>query len=127
MPPIVRSSRGKPYWENSPLHFSISHTPAHVVCVLSENPIGVDAEECSRQVNPKLAQKILSAGELSQYLLAEDKNRALLTFWVLKEAQAKCTGEGLRGFPNHTAFSLTDPRVRETDGCLVAVIEEFTT
>ena len=52
-----------------------------------------------------------------------EAGRALLTFWVLKEAQVKRTGEGLRGYPNKTDFSLDDPRVTEMDGCLVAVIE----
>ncbi|MEI3093229.1 MAG: hypothetical protein V8T48_04715 [Oscillospiraceae bacterium] len=47
----------------------------------------------------------------------------MLTFWVLKEAQVKRTGDGLRGYPNKTDFSLDDPRVTEMDGCLVAVIE----
>ena len=58
-----------------------------------------------------------------QFDAAPDKRRALLTFWVLKEARVKRTGEGLRGYPNKTDFSLNDPRVTEMDGCLVAVIE----
>ena len=70
-----------------------------------------------------LAEKILSPGERVQFDAAPDKRRALLTFWVLKEARVKRTGEGLRGYPNKTDFSLDDPRVTEMDGCLVAVIE----
>ena len=65
---------------------------------------------------------MLSPAEYTQYEAAADKNRAFLTFWVLKEAAAKATGEGIRGFPNKTDFSLDDPRVREIDGCLVAVV-----
>ena len=57
-------------------------------------------------------------------MVAQDKHYALLKFWVLKEAAAKLSGEGLRGYPNHTDFSLEDPRVTEIDGCLVAVLEE---
>jgi hypothetical protein len=63
-------------------------------------------------------------GKQGAYHAAGDKNKALLTFWVLKEAQAKCTGEGLSYPPKPTAFSLEDPRVQIIDGCLVAVIEE---
>ena len=62
--------------------------------------------------------------EKQQFDAAEDKRLALLRFWVLKEAAAKCSGEGLRGYPNHTLFSLDDPRVTEQDNCLVAVITE---
>lgn len=47
----------------------------------------------------------------------------MLTFWVLKEAAAKLTGEGIKGYPNHTDFNLTDPRVQRLNGCLVAVLE----
>ena len=124
MPEISVSDRGKPYFADKNIYFSISHTKRHAFCVLSSKEVGLDAEELDRTVSPSLAQRILSPTELAQYEAAPDKDRALLTFWVLKEAAAKATGEGLRGFPNHTDFSLNDPRVRELEGCLVAIIEK---
>ena len=124
LPEIRVADRGKPYFVDAEWHFSVSHTPKHAFCVLSGNNIAIDAEELDRKVNGKLAEKILSPSEKRQFDAAQDKTRALLTFWVLKEAEAKLSGEGLRGYPNHTNFSLDDPRVTETDGCLVAVLEE---
>ena len=124
MSPILTGQWGKPYFPDSPWHFSISHTRNHAFCVLSENNVAVDAEELDRQINPALAEKILSPGEKAQFDAAADKQRALLTFWVLKEAEAKLSGRGLQGYPNHTDFSLDDPRVREIDGCLVAFFTE---
>ena len=124
LPPIAIGERGKPYFVDAPWHFSISHTPRHAFCALSERPIGIDAEETDREINLKLAEKILSPSEKAEFDEAEDKRLALLTFWVLKEAAAKLTGEGLKGFPNHTNFTLDDPRVRKIDGCLVAVMED---
>lgn len=124
LPQIRRTDRGKPYFVDSAVYFSISHTPRHVFCAISETPIGIDAEEADRDIRLSLAEKILSPMELAQFRQAEDKRRALLTFWVLKEAAAKCTGEGMNLHPNHTEFSLCDPRVREMHGCLVAVIEQ---
>ena len=126
MPPIAVTPRGKPYFETGELHLSISHTKGHAFCALSDRPVGIDAEEEDRKIDLRLAEKILSPEELAQYRQAEDRRRALLTFWVLKEAAAKYTGEGLRGYPNHTCFSLEDPRVTIMDGCLVAVITEET-
>lgn len=123
LPEIAVTERGKPYFPDSPWHFSISHTKNHAFCVLSDRPVGIDAEELDRNINLALAEKILSPGEKQQYDAAADKRRALLTFWVLKEAAAKLSGQGLRGYPNHTDFSLDDPRVREIDGCLVAILE----
>ena len=124
MPPISVSDRGKPYFAQGAVHFSISHTSKHVFCALSETPIGIDAEEADRAIDLRLAEKILSPMEQAQYAAAPDKHLALLTFWVLKEAHAKYTGQGLRGYPNRTQFRLDDPRVQQIDSCLVAVIRE---
>ena len=124
VPQILRGQWGKPYFPDSPYHFSISHTRKHAFCVLSRNNVAVDAEELDRRMDLRLAEKVLSPGEKAQFDAAPDKRRALLTFWVLKEAAVKLTGEGLRGYPNDTDFSLTDSRVQEIDGCLVAVMEE---
>ena len=123
LPKILTTDRGKPYFSDSNLHFSISHTPHHAFCVLSEHNVGIDAEEQDRNINLKLADKILSPVERAQYASAADSRTALLTFWVLKEAAAKLSGKGLRGYPNHTDFSLDDPRVTQIDGCIVAVLE----
>ena len=124
LPEIRITDRGKPYFPDSDWHFSISHTPKHAFCVLSRNNVGLDAEELDRKVNLKLAEKILSPEEKARFDAAENKEKALLTFWVLKEAAAKLSGEGLRGYPNHTNFTLEDPRVTELDGCILAVMEE---
>lgn len=124
LPEIRITDRGKPCFVDSGWHFSISHTPKHAFCVLSRNNIAIDAEEADRKINLRLAEKILSPWEKAQYDAAENKEAALLTFWVLKEAAAKLSGEGLRGYPNHTHFSLDDPRVTEIHGCIVAVMEE---
>ncbi len=123
-PEIAIAHRGKPYFADSPLYFSISHTHKHAFCVLSPVPIGLDAEEMDRDIPLKLAEKILSPAEQLRFDASPDRRAALLKLWVLKEAQAKCTGEGLRGYPNHTDFSPDDHRVREIDGCYVAIITE---
>lgn len=125
LPQILTTDRGKPYFADSPLCFSITHTQNHAFCALSDQNIGIDAEELTQKIDPRLALKILSPDELAQYEAAADKNRALLTFWVLKEAAAKLSGQGLRGYPNHTNFSLDDPRVTETEGCLLAILTEI--
>jgi phosphopantetheinyl transferase len=124
LPEIRIAQRGKPYFPDTDWHFSISHTSRHAFCVLSRKNIAIDAEELDRKINLRLSEKILSESEKQQFAAAENQKTALLTFWVLKEAAAKLSGEGLRGYPNHTHFSLDDPRVTELDGCLVAVMEE---
>ena len=124
LPEIAYAELGKPYFVGSDLHFSISHTPRHAFCVVSDKPVGIDAEEKDRQIRPELADKILSPTELEQFSKADDPRLALLKFWVLKEAAAKLSGEGLRGYPNHTDFSLDDPRVTIQNNCLLAMMED---
>ena len=124
MPPIEKAPRGKPYFPGSELHFSITHTKSTVFCAIADREIGIDAEELTRKVSPNLAEKILSPSEYAQYQAVpqEERNEALLRFWVLKEAEAKCSGLGLRGYPDHTEFDLDDPRVQKIGTCMVAVI-----
>jgi phosphopantetheinyl transferase len=124
LPQIRVTDRGKPYFPDSPWHFSISHTKRRAFCVLSQENVGIDAEEIDRDINLRLAVKILSPAEKEQFDAAQDKRLALLQYWVLKEAAAELSGQGLKGYPNHTVFSLEDPRVFKTDGCIVAILKE---
>ena len=123
-PPVLVTNRGKPYFQDSAFHFSVSHTKKHVFCVLAPYPVGIDAEEKDRKVKLQLAEKILSNAERSRFEKAADPQAALLRLWVLKEAASKLTGEGLRGYPNHTDFDPEDDRIFEVDGCYVAVLKE---
>ena len=123
IPEIAVADRGKPYFVTGNLHFSISHTKNHVFCALSDRPVGLDAEEMDRDVNLRLAEKILSESERVRWEAAADKRAALLRLWVLKEAAAKLSGEGLKGYPNGTDFDPDDPRIMELDGCYVAVMQ----
>lgn len=121
-PRILVAPHGKPYFPDSPLHFSITHTKAHAFCALAECPIGIDAEEKDRNIRLALAEKILSPAEMRRFDSASDPRLALLKLWVLKEAAAKLSGAGLTGYPNHTDFSPDDPRIFEQDGCVIAIL-----
>ena len=94
-------------------------------CALSDNPIGIDAEAWDREIRLELADKILSPSEKLLFEAEKNKKEALLRFWVLKEADAKCTGLGLQGYPNHTDFSPDDQRIIAQNGCFVAIITEL--
>ncbi len=124
LPEIRKSPRGKPYFPDGKLHFSISHTPHRVFCCLSARNVGMDAEEVQRQIPLRMAQRLLSPGELARFDAAEDKRSCLLRLWVLKEAYAKLTGRGIGNYLKNTDFSPDDPRIQIIDGCYVAVLEE---
>lgn len=124
LPSIAKGPHGKPCFVDASWHFSITHTKHHAFCVMSRSPVGIDAEETDRKIDLRLADKILSASEKSRYDAAADKSAALLKLWVLKEACAKRTGEGIYGYPNKTDLSPDDPRVTEMYGCYVAIVKE---
>lgn len=124
MPPITIGPRGKPYFPDGHVHFSITHTPRHVFCVLADRPVGIDAEETDRQVNLCIADKVLSPAEKRRFRESDDPRAALLRLWVLKEAAGKCSGEGITCNPTDTDFSPADPRIQILHGCYVAVILE---
>ena len=123
-PEIRKTPMGKPCFSRGKWHFSIAHSQNHALCALADTPVGLDAEELSRRVNLRLAESILSPMEKAQFDEAEDKNRALLTFWVLKEAEGKRSGAGVGFHPNRTNFMLTDSGVFEKDGCLIALLTQ---
>ena len=122
LPPIATTANGKPYFTQGNWHFSISHTPNHVFCVLSQKNVGLDAEEMQRPVSAAVISRFLSDTE--QARLGADKEREALRLWVLKEALAKLTGRGLGNWMKDTDFDPYDKRVQEIDGCYVAVLEE---
>ena len=119
LPEIALTERGKPYLTDSDWHFSVSHTKSHVFCALSRHNVGIDAEEMDRQIDPKLAQRILSPSEAARF---DGSREMLLRFWVLKEAYAKLTGRGLGNYLQQT--DLRPETVEQIDGCFVAVLEE---
>lgn len=123
MPPIAVTDRGKPYFENSDWHFSISHTKNHVFCCMSRKNVGIDAEEMDRTVDLRLADRYLSNAEKTRLEAESDKNAALLRLWVLKEAYAKRNGKGLGNYLKETNFDPWDKGISCIDGCFVAVLE----
>ncbi len=124
LPPICRTDRGKPYFPNSPWHFSISHTSGHAFCCVCQENVGMDCEEIHRQIPLSLGEKILSPTEYARFSAAEEPRLALLRLWVLKEALAKLSGRGWGSWLKHTDFSPDDERIQVIDGCFVAVLKE---
>ena len=84
MPEIGTGIYGKPYFLTGNLHFSISHTKHFVFCALGNAPLGVDAEERDRNIDLRLAEKILTEPEYAIFQAASDKNAALLRLWCRK-------------------------------------------
>lgn len=86
MPLIKKLLRGKPYFPGNPnVHFSISHSRTHVVCALSDYPVGIDTIDF-RAVTPRVIEK-LTAPEEREFLSFYD-------IWALRESLFKLDSEG---------------------------------
>lgn len=97
--PIAYGSKGKPYFENSTLHFSLSHSGDYVLCAVADEEIGADIQECKAGVKESLVKRVLCGAELEEWnTLAADAAQAQDYFyrkWTEKEARGKLTGDGI--------------------------------
>ena len=100
------AEHGKPYAKDLNVEFNISHSADMVVCVVDDNPVGVDIEK-NRPVDLNTAKRIFKEEEI-QYIFGcapdgEDYNHyindaALQRFfelWTKKEAYGKLVGVGI--------------------------------
>lgn len=91
---IIRGEHGKPFFRGHPVHFNLAHCPGLICCGLSSEEIGVDCER-RRPVGEALIRRVCAPEELAWLSRAEDRDRAFLTLWTLKEAYVKYLGEGI--------------------------------
>ena len=89
---LVRNDNGKPYFENSTISFSISHSQEYVACAVSdESCIGIDIEasnlNCERA--RKIASRFFGEDEIADMT---DNASGFRRVWTKKEAATKLLG-----------------------------------
>ena len=93
---VLRTESRKPYFQNLPLHFSLTHTDNLAAAVLSDEPVGIDFEWLDTSRNALgISKRFFSPDEQKQILLSGDPLLTFFSLWTKKEALAKLTGEGL--------------------------------
>jgi len=92
LPEIKRTIHGKPYFPCFPdVHFSLSHTKTHVLCVVSDSPVGCDIES-PREISTRALKFFCSPEELVHF--------EPLALWVLKESYIKLFGQTIAAIRN---------------------------
>ena len=89
---------GKPYFENLPYYFSISHSAEYVFLVLSTQEVGADIQYVNAGVREGIVRRFFSEAEREIWMrCGEETERRELFYklWCRKEAYAKLTGEGI--------------------------------
>lgn len=93
---VSENEFGKPYFENVPVKFSISHTGNLWGCIMSDSDVGLDLQEIKPRVKAeKLAGRFFSEEEY-KYVRNNDIY-GFFRVWTVKEAYVKYTGRGLFG------------------------------
>ena len=90
---ICREERGKPYFTDIPLEFSLSHSGQMWMCMISEKPCGLDLQQIRDCDAERIAARQYTPEERHYVdLWGID---GFFSVWVRKEAFVKCTGQGL--------------------------------
>ncbi len=91
---ICRDDENKPYSNDCPYQFSISHSGPFVACVVDSKPIGVDVE-VMRGAKEKFIARVCTEAE-QKYIRYGDAGcfTRFWECWTAKEALFKLTGKG---------------------------------
>ena len=93
---ILKTADGKPYIENNPVYFSISHTDGLVACCIADSPCGIDCEKIVKHDRVKeLANRFFVENEIELIRNSGYSSEEFLKIWTCKEAIAKRLGCGL--------------------------------
>ncbi|MBA1435298.1 4'-phosphopantetheinyl transferase family protein [Bombilactobacillus bombi] len=86
---------GKPFLNNSKIHFNIIHSGKYVGCVFSFENIGFDIQEnVNFEVND-IASEVFSMEENNYLYNSDNFEDDFIRLWTRKEALCKYTGTGL--------------------------------
>lgn len=92
---VAFTDTGKPFFKDSDVFFSLSHSKALCAVAISDCPIGVDIEKFRPTYSLHLIDRSMTEKEKRYY------DGDFTRLWCRKEAIAKRTGEGITGYPDH--------------------------
>ena len=94
-PVFEYGEHGKPTIVGHPdIHFNMSHCREAAICVVSDQPVGVDIESIHRY-SESLARYVMNDDEMEEILHAENPALSFTKLWTQKEAVVKLTGHGI--------------------------------
>lgn len=91
---IKSSVMGKPYCDNLPEYFSLSHSGNFAICAISEREIGADIQKKS-PYRENLAKRQFTLEEYNYVQHSPDKDAAFTEIWSRKESCVKALGIGI--------------------------------
>ena len=123
---ILTDKNGKPYIENCPIHFNISHCENMLVFAFSDEEIGIDVERI-RTISLNILKRFFSEKE-QEYVLghrptkddfqkseSEEILERFYRVFTLKEAICKKSGIGIKGLKDADTLPYLDCSFKEKD------------
>ena len=92
-PEILRDEHGKPYLQDNPRYFNVSHSGEYLAIAVSESPVGIDIQG-QKLIKDGMFKKVVQSEET--LLIGENRQKDFLRLWALKESFVKAEGKGLR-------------------------------
>ena len=94
-PVFEYNEHGKPSIVGHPeIFFNLSHCKEAAVCVIHDQPIGVDVESI-REYKDGLVRYTMNDEEIRQIESSENPASTFIRFWTMKEATMKLIGTGI--------------------------------
>lgn len=90
---LKRTEKGKPYLQDHPVHFSISHSGTLWVLLAAAQPVGVDIQKCAHDNYLAISRRFYQPGE--QQAVERGGLAAFMGIWCRKEAYIKLKGSSL--------------------------------
>ena len=94
MPAVSKEKNGKPYFDELPVFFNISHSDNAVCCGIADEKIGVDIQSIVEKYE-NILESTMSEGESSPILSSASPQKEFTRFWTLKESVVKYRGTGI--------------------------------
>lgn len=88
---IKADKNGKPFVENVPIYFSISHSKNYVAAAISDKQIGLDIQSKS-EYNSQIAKRYFSKTDNYKLEKAKQKDLMFTRFWTKFESSLKLFG-----------------------------------
>lgn len=90
---VAFSETGKPYFTDTDICFSISHSKDVCAVAVADRQVGVDVEVIKDNYKPHLIERTLTEHEKKEF------DGDFTRMWCRKEALVKMSGEGIKSYP----------------------------
>lgn len=101
---ILRGASGKPYFADSELFFSVSHSGSYWACAVGNGELGIDLQRYQACHVERIAKRFFHPREAAW--IDGKGQEGFFLVWTAKESYVKFTGEGITD--RFAAFSVVD-------------------